>query len=215
MTAFRAEPDPHVTESIANAVTHGIGLAASLVAVPILLADTAQRGDVISMTGAAIYGVSLVVLFATSTIYHSFARSPARQLLRTVDHSAIYILIAGSYTPFALGPLRGTFGYSLLVAVWLMAIAGIAMKLWKGFGRGWRAVVPYIAMGWLAVIGLKPLIDGIGMRGVMWMLAGGLFYTGGVYFYAFDKRIRYGHAVWHLFVLGGAVCHFFAVLWHA
>lgn len=215
MSESTAESDPHVTESIANSVTHGIGLAASLVALPLLIANAAQNGDAIRLAGAIIYGLSLVVLFGTSTIYHSFATSPARQLLRTVDHSAIYILIAGSYTPFALGPLRGPFGYSLLVAVWVMAFAGIAMKLWKGFGRGWRAVVPYIAMGWLAVIGLKPLIDGIGVRGVMWMLAGGLFYTGGVYFYAFDKRIRYGHAVWHLFVLGGAVCHFFAVLWHA
>jgi hemolysin III len=214
MSALKSESDPHVTEAVANAVTHGLGLAASLVAFPILLLDAMRSEDSIRLTGAAVYGLSLVVLFATSTAYHSFARSPARNLLRTIDHSAIYILIAGSYTPFAVGPLRGAFGYSVLAAVWIMALAGIVMKLWKGFGRGWRAVVPYIAMGWLAVIGLKPLFDGIGARGIMWMLAGGLFYTGGVYFYAFDKRIRYGHAVWHLFVLGGAVCHFFAVLWH-
>jgi hemolysin III len=215
MTALRHDPDPHVTEALANAVTHGLGLAASVMALPLLLADASRGGDVLHITGAAIYGVSLVLLFATSTAYHSLVHSPARSLLRTIDHSAIYILIAGSYTPFALGPLRGPFGYSLLVAVWIMAIAGIALKFWKGFAKGWRAVVPYIAMGWLAVIGLKPMVDNIGMRGVMWMLAGGLCYTGGVFFYAFDKRIRYGHAVWHLFVLAGSVCHFFAVLWHA
>ena len=214
MTASRTDNDPHVTEAIANAVTHGLGLAASLVGVPILLLHAARDGDPLRLTGVAVYGISLVLLFATSTLYHSFVRSPARQFLRTIDHSAIYILIAGSYTPFALGPLRGPFGYSLLVAVWLMAAAGIVLKFRKGFGKGWRAVVPYIAMGWIAVLGLKPLIDNVGTRGVMWMLAGGLCYTGGVFFYAFDRRIRYGHAMWHLFVLGGSVCHFFAVLWH-
>jgi len=190
MTARSHDSDPHVTEALANAVTHGLGLAASIIALPLLLADASRGGDALHIAGAAIYGASLVLLFATSTAYHSLVHSPARSLLRTIDHSAIYILIAGSYTPFALGPLRGPFGYSLLVAVWIMAIAGIGMKFWKGFAKGWRALVPYIAMGWLAVIGLKPMVDSIGVRGVLWMLAGGLCYTGGVFFYAFDKRIR-------------------------
>jgi hemolysin III len=132
-----------------------------------------------------------------------------------IDHSAIYILIAGSYTPFALGPLRGTFGYTLLVAVWSMAAAGIAMKFMKGFTRPLFSVGPYIVMGWIAVIGIKPLIENVGRTGVAWMVAGGLIYTGGVVFYIYDKRLRYGHAIWHLFVLAGSACHFVAVLRHS
>lgn len=216
MTALQNESDRHVTEAIANAVTHGFGLLASLIALPVLIAAASSRNDPLQMTGAIVYGVSLVVLFGASTLYHSFVNSPARQLLRVIDHSAIYLLIAGSYTPFALGALRGTFGYSLLVAVWTMAIAGIAMKFMKGFvTRPLFAVGPYIVMGWIAVIGIKPLWENVGPVGVIWMVAGGVFYTGGIVFYANDKRIRYGHAVWHLFVLAGSVCHFFAVLWHS
>ena len=208
--------DPHVAEAVANATTHGAGLVASLFALPILIGNATRFGDTQQQIGAAIYGVSLVLLFAASTTYHSFVHTSARRLLRTIDHSAIYILIAGSYTPFALGPLRGLFGYSLLAAVWTMAAAGIALKFLKGVEkRPWLTVGPYVAMGWVAVIGIKPLIENVGRTGVAWMVAGGLCYTGGVVFYAFDKRIRYGHAVWHLFVLAGSVCHFVAVLRHS
>lgn len=216
MKALHDEADRHVTEALANAVTHGLGLLLSVVALPVLIAAAASRNDPLQVTGSLIYGVSLVMLFGASTLYHSFVNSPARRLLRVVDHSAIYVLIAGSYTPFALGALRGAFGYTLLIAVWTMAVAGIAMKFMKGFStRPLFAVGPYIAMGWIAIIGIKPLWENVGPVGVAWMVAGGLFYTSGIVFYANDKRIRYGHAVWHLFVLGGSVCHFFAVLWHS
>jgi hemolysin III len=210
-----AEIDPHVTEALANSVTHGLGLAASLVALPFLIVTAAARNDPLQVTGAAIYGASLVILYAASTLYHSFATSPARKTLRLIDHSAIYILIAGSYTPFALGPLRGPFGYSLLVAVWSMAFAGIALKSLQGFGRPWLTVAPYIVMGWIAVLGIRPLWIHVGPAGLAWLLAGGLFYTCGVVFYANDKRMRYGHAMWHLCVLSGSACHFLAVLWHS
>lgn len=215
MTNGTIERDPHLAEALANSVTHGLGLLASFLALPLLVSAAASRHDPLQVTGAAIYGASLVILYAASTAYHSFVDTPAREVLRTIDHSAIYILIAGSYTPFALGPLRGPVGYILLVAIWTMAVAGIAMKLMKGFGKSWLTVAPYIVMGWIAVLGIRPLITHVGMQGVMWMLAGGLLYTGGVIFYAYDRRIRYGHAVWHLFVLAGSVCHFFAVLWHS
>ncbi len=207
--------DPHVAEAIANSITHGLGLVASLVALPLLILVAAARGDVLQIIGAAIYGSSLVILYAASTLYHSFATSPSRRLLRLLDHSAIYVLIAGSYTPFALGPLRGAFGYSLLVAVWSMALAGIALKALKGFGRPWLTVAPYIVMGWIAVIGIRPLWIHVGPAGLAWLLAGGVFYTGGVVFYANDHRLRYGHAMWHLCVLLGSACHFLAVLWHS
>ena len=207
--------DPHVTEAFANAVTHGLGFVASLVALPILIAAATRRSDGLQITGAAIYGVSLVLLYGASTLYHSFAASPARRILRVIDHSAIYVLIAGSYTPFALGPLRGPFGYSLLVAVWAMAFAGIAMKATRGFGKPWLTVAPYIVMGWIAILGIRPLWIHVGPAGLAWLLAGGVFYTGGVVFYANDHRMRYGHAMWHLCVLMGSACHFAAVLWYS
>jgi hemolysin III len=215
MTADKTHVDPHVTEAVANAVTHGLGMAASLVALPMLITAAASQGDALHVAGAAIYGASLVILYTASTLYHSFAQSPARKMLRVLDHSAIYVLIAGSYTPFALGPLRGTFGYSLLVAVWSMAFAGIALKARRRFGKPWMTVAPYVAMGWIAVIGIRPMWIHVGPAGLAWLLAGGVFYTGGVVFYANDHRIRYGHAMWHLCVLGGSACHFLAVLWHS
>ena len=215
MSSVPTESDRHVTEAMANAITHGLGLAGSIVALPVLVLAAAARNDPLQVAGAGIYGASLVILFGASTAYHSFVSSGARHILRVIDHSAIYILIAGSYTPFALGPLRGTFGYTLLAAVWTMAAAGIAMKFMKGFTRPLFSVGPYIVMGWIAVIGIKPLIENVGRTGVAWMVAGGLIYTGGVVFYVYDKRLRYGHAVWHLFVLAGSACHFVAVLRHS
>ena len=211
----REVPAPHIGERIANSVTHGLGLAASLFALPVLIGGALRTGDALQIVGATTFGLSLVVLYAASTVYHSFPQTPSTKVLRVIDHSAIYILIAGSYTPFLLGPLRGRIGYSMLAVVWLMAIAGILMKTMRGFGRPAFTTVPYIVMGWLGAVIAKPLIAEAGTSGFWWLLAGGLFYTAGTIFYATDKRLRYGHAVWHLFVLAGSTCHFFAVLWHA
>lgn len=210
----KAEPLHHLGEAIANSVTHGLGLLASLVALPILIVAASKRGA-IEITGAAIFGASLVILYGASTVYHSFAHSRARRLLRLIDHSAIYLLIAGSYTPFALGPLRGRFGNILLVGVWAMAITGVVLKSRRGFGKPWLSTALYIGMGWISVLAIRPLITHVGAAGVWWLVAGGLCYTGGVVFYATDHKVRYGHAVWHLFVLAGSTCHFFAVLWHS
>jgi len=205
----------NVGETIANSVTHGLGLAASIFAFPLLLLSSLRNGDALQVAGAVTFGVSLVLLYGASTVYHSFPQSPSTRLFRVIDHSAIFILIAGSYTPFMLGPLRGPLGYTMLVIVWLMALAGILMKTLHGFGRPAFTAVPYVAMGWLCAIAAKPLIAQVGPAGFWWLLAGGLCYTGGVVFYATDHRVRYGHAVWHLFVLAGSTCHFFAVLWHS
>jgi hemolysin III len=138
-----------------------------------------------------------------------------RRLLRTLDHSAIYLLIAGSYTPFALGPLRGKLGWGLFIGIWLMAITGVVLKSLKGFVRPGLSTALYVGMGWISVLAIKPLISNVGIAGFWWLLAGGLCYTGGVVFYATDQRLRYGHAIWHVFVLAGSTCHFFAVLWHS
>lgn len=215
MTAKQPIPNRHVAEAVANSITHGAGLVASILAFPLLVTTAAARGDGLQVTGAAVYGTSLILLYAASTVYHSFVHSRLQRVMRVIDHSAIYILIAGSYTPFALGPLRGTFGYSLLAALWTMAVAGIAMKFLKGFTKPWLTVAPYVAMGWFGILAIKPLLANVGMHGVLWLVAGGLFYTGGVIFYANDKRVPYGHAVWHLFVIAGSACHFCAVLWYS
>jgi len=205
----------HFGEALANSVTHGLGLVASLVAFPVVVRAALARDDTAQTVGAVVFGLSLVVLYGASTVYHSFAHSRARSVLRLIDHSAIYLLIAGSYTPFALGPLRGSVGTALLISVWVMALLGIALKSFRGMGRGWLSTALYIGMGWISIVAIRPLIENVGAAGVWWLLAGGLCYTGGVVFYATDKRLRYGHAVWHLFVLAGSTCHFFAVLWHS
>jgi hemolysin III len=206
---------PPLGERIANSVTHGAGLVASIIALPLLVISSSRGGDALQVAGAAVFGVSLVLLYAASTVYHSFPITPRTRVLRVIDHSAIYILIAGSYTPFMLGPLRGRFGYTLLAVVWGMAVVGIIMKTRRGFGHPVLTVAPYIIMGWLCAVATKPLIAAVGPSGFWWLLAGGLCYTGGVVFYATDHRVKYGHAVWHLFVLAGSTCHFFAVLWHS
>lgn len=204
-----------IGETIANSVTHGLGLAASVFAFPLLLLSSLRNGDALHVAGAVTFGVSLVLLYAASTVYHSFPQSPSTRLFRVIDHSAIFILIAGSYTPFMLGPLRGPIGYTMLAIIWTMALAGILMKTLRGFGRPALTWIPYVVMGWLCAIAAKPLIAQVGPAGFWWLLAGGLCYTGGVVFYATDHRVRYGHAVWHVFVLAGSTCHFFAVLWYS
>jgi hemolysin III len=208
-------PGRRIGEAVANSATHGLGLLASLIAFPVIVRAAMTRGDAAQVVGAVVFGLSLVTLYGASTIYHSFAHSHARRVLRLIDHSAIYLLIAGSYTPFALGPLRGRLGTTLLISVWAMALLGIVLKSSRGVGKGWLSTALYIGMGWIAIVAIRPLIANVGAAGTWWLVAGGLCYTGGVVFYATDKKVRYGHAIWHLFVLAGSTCHFFAVLWHS
>jgi len=210
-----SEKHPPRVEELANALTHGIGLLASLAALPILVLASMRAADVLQIVGAAVYGTTLVTLYAASTAYHAVSPSPTKAVLRRVDHSAIYLLIAGTYTPFALGPLRGAWGWALLCAVWSMAIVGVVAKSLRGVRTPWLSTTLYVAMGWFAVVAIDPLIARVGWDGVVWLLAGGLCYTGGVAFHATDQRVRFGHAVWHVFVLAGSGCHFVAVLLHA
>jgi hemolysin III len=204
-----------MAEEIANAVTHGLGLLASLVAVPVLLATTRSRADVWMTLGVAVFGVTLVLMYLSSTLYHAVPQPRAKRLLRTLDHSAIYLLIAGTYTPFLLGPLRGAWGWSLLAVIWALAALGVIAKWTFGFRFPRLSTGVYLGMGWLIVVATVPLAREVPPAGLAWLLAGGLCYTGGVAFHATDHRLRFGHAVWHLFVAGGSLCHFFAVLWHA
>ena len=201
-------------EEIANSVTHGVAALASVAALAILLTVAIARGDPWQVVGFTIFGATLVLLYTASTLYHALTHSGAKRVFRVLDHSAIYLLIAGTYTPFALGALRGPWGWSLLGTVWALAALGITAKATLGFRFPRLSTAIYVAMGWLAVIAFRPLLTHIGLPGVLWLIAGGLCYTAGVIFFAWD-RLRYGHMVWHLFVAAGSVCHFFAVLWYA
>ena len=202
-------------EEVANAITHGAGLVASVIAVPVLLVRTVPQGDPHLSVGVSVFGATLFLMYLTSTLYHAVPHPRAKHLLRTLDHSAIYCLIAGTYTPFLLGALRGAWGWSLLVVIWLLAALGVTAKWAVGFRYPRLSTAVYLAMGWLIVVATVPLVRNVSPAGLAWLVAGGLCYTGGVIFHATDQRLRYGHAVWHLFVAGGSTCHFFAVLWHA
>ena len=198
-------------EEIANSLTHGAGLLASLVAFPFLVVAASRRWGAPEVVGAAVFASSLVALYLVSTLYHAVRPSRAKQVLQKLDHTAIYLLIAGSYTPFTLGVLRGPWGWALLSLVWAIAGTGIALEFAFGKKVHRLAVGLYVAMGWLVVVAAKPLVAAVPWPGLAWLAAGGLLYTGGVAFYA-AKGMRYAHAVWHLFVLAGSACHFVAVL---
>lgn len=198
-------------EEIANAASHGVGLVASLAALPLLILLAVRRGDAWAIVGVSVFGASLVSVYATSTLYHSLRAGPAKQLWRRLDHAAIYLLIAGTYTPFALGPLRGPWGWSLFGTVWGIAAVGICAKVIFGPRLPKLSMVAYLAMGWLALVAIDPLLTHVGWRGLAWLLAGGLAYSLGVIFFACDQRLRFGHCLWHVFVLVGSVCHAVAV----
>lgn len=197
-------------EELANALTHGVGLLASLVALPVLVVTALARGDALLVMGFSVFGATLVALYAASTIYHALPPSRAKQLFRVVDHVAIYLLIAGSYTPFTFGVLRGAWGWTLSGIVWSLAVVGILLKTTVGFRFPRLSTVLYLTMGWVAVVAFKPLAAALPMAGLGWIVAGGLLYTGGVVFYQRDYRMWH-HTVWHLFVLAGSACHFVAV----
>jgi hemolysin III len=203
-----------VGEELANSITHGLGLVASIIALPVLLLRAGSSNNPSALTGAAIFGSTLILLYAASTFYHALPVSRGKHLARMVDHAAIYLLIAGTYTPFALGPLRGPWGWSLLIVIWTLAVAGILTKARVGFRLPHLSTAVYLMMGWLIVVALKPLVANVPPAGIFWLAAGGLAYTGGVVFYAM-KAVRYSHMVWHLFVAAGSACHFVAVLFYA
>lgn len=201
-------------EEIANSVSHGLGLALALVAVPVLVLSALRAGDVRFLIGVTVFGATMVLLYLASTLYHSLTHEAAKQLFRLFDHTAIFLLIAGTYTPFALGVLHGPWGWSLLAAVWTLAIVGITLKIIARTRHSRISIVLYVLMGWLAVVAIKPILALVPVPGILLILAGGIAYTGGLAFFA-AHGIRYHHFIWHLFVIAGTMCHFFAVLWYA
>ncbi|HXV74968.1 MAG TPA: hemolysin III family protein [Candidatus Polarisedimenticolaceae bacterium] len=194
-----------------NSISHLCGAGLALVALIVLVVIAARQGDPWKIVSFAVYGASLVSLYLFSTLYHG-VRGRAKRLFRRLDHNAIYLLIAGTYTPFVLVTLRGGWGWSLFGVIWGLALVGIAGEtLSRGAGKGLRVAV-YLAMGWLIVIALRPLLERLPDGAIALLAAGGVLYSVGVVFYALDKRIAHGHAIWHLFVIAGSAAHFFAVL---
>jgi hemolysin III len=198
-------------EELANALTHGLGLALALVGLVVLVASAAIRGGTLQTVGCAVFGASLVLLYTSSTLYHSVRSPRAKALLRTVDHSAIFLLIAGTYTPFTLVTLRGPWGWSLFALVWSLAVVGITLRLVLRRRPTALFLALYLAMGWCVVVAVGPLFEAVGPTGAALVAAGGLAYTVGVPFYVWT-RLPYHHAVWHAFVLAGSAFHYAAVL---
>jgi hemolysin III len=194
-----------------NAWTHLIGAVLALAGTIALITVAAIDGDPRKLASVIVYGVSLVLLYSFSTLYHSL-RGRAKMILRQLDHGSIYLLIAGSYTPFCLVALRGSTGWWLLGVVWGMAVIGIVQDMWARQRRRILSVVIYIVMGWAALAALDPLLQALGTAGFAWLVAGGVLYTVGVIFYALDARITHGHGVWHLFVLAGSAAHYVAIM---
>lgn len=198
-------------EELANIATHGFGLLASLVAFPVLVLLAARAGDVGVVVGVSTFAATLVAAYAASTIYHSMPAGPRRVFWRRVDQAAVYLLIAGTYTPLALGVLRGPWGFALLAVVWAAAFVGIGAKLGLRTEAPTLETVTYLGMGWLVLVAIEPLLQRLGWTGFAWLLAGGLAYSVGTIFLVCQTRIRYGHCAWHVFVLGGSACHAVAI----
>lgn len=202
-------------EEIANALSHGLGLIAALAATPFLILHAVRNGDAAFIVGASIFAATMVLLYLASTLYHALPAGRGKEVFRVIEHSAIFLLIAGTYTPFTLGVLWGAWGWTLLGLVWGLAVAGVALKALNRMAHPVFSTGLYLLMGWLIVIAAQPLSARVPASGLLWLVAGGLAYTLGVIFFALDARLRYGHFIWHLFVMAGTACHFFAVLWYA
>ncbi|HBR28327.1 MAG TPA: hemolysin D [Firmicutes bacterium] len=198
-------------EEITNAVSHGVGLGLAVAALAVLVVLASRYGDVWYVVGFAIYGATLVILYLSSTLYHSFPEGKVKRVFRLFDHASIFLLIAGTYTPITLIKLRGTVGWSLFGLIWGLAIIGIIFKIFFIDKYRILSTLLYIAMGWLVVVALKPLLEALNHTSILFLLIGGALYTLGTIFYAWKGK-KYAHAVWHLFVLAGSICHFFTML---
>jgi hemolysin III len=200
-------------EEIANIITHGIGAVLSIAALVILVVLAAKQKDAWRIVSFSVYGASLILLYLASTLYHSIRHSRAKRVFRILDHVSIFLLIAGTYTPFLLVDLRGGWGWTLFGMIWGLAVVGIVFKA-VFIGRFKKlSIAVYVLMGWMILVAIKPLLAAVPMPGLCWLVLGGLFYTGGIVFYAW-RSVRFSHMIWHLFVLCGSVCHFFAILFY-
>ena len=217
-SSVRQDRPQTLGEEIANSISHGVALLAAFVATPFLIVNAARLGDAFDVVGASVFAASMVLLYSTSMLYHALPTLRAwraKRLFQLLDHSAIYLLIAGTYTPFTLGVLRGPWGWTLFGLVWAMALGGILAKLFAGIRWPRLSTMLYLAMGWIAVIAIKPMWQLMPGWGLFWLVAGGMAYTGGVVFFVLDERVKFAHFVWHLFVAAGTACHYVAVYFYA
>lgn len=199
-------------EEIANSITHGLGALLSVIALPVLIVSAVQKGGALNIVSSTLFGVSLLLLYLSSTFCHALPQGKAKRVFEIIDHCAIYILIAGTYTPFLLVSLGGAWGWSLFGVIWGMALFGVLFKSIWGLKYPMASNALYLLMGWLVVVAIKPMLEAVPAAGMWWLLAGGLAYTFGVLFFVFDSRWKFAHFIWHFFVLMGSLCHFVAVL---
>ncbi|MDO9147140.1 MAG: hemolysin III family protein [Hydrogenophaga sp.] len=194
-----------------NSISHLVGAVLAVAAAVVLIISASLKGDPWRIVGFSVYGATLVALYVASTLYHALG-GRAKAVFQKLDHGSIYLLIAGTYTPFALVSLNGPWGWSLLGVVWGLAVVGIAQEIWLARGARVMSLVIYVLMGWLALVAVAPLWQALGPAGFAWLATGGALYTLGIVFYATDHKVRHGHGIWHLFVLAGSACHFFTLL---
>ena len=209
-----AEREQTVAEEIMNALSHGLGLLLAIASLPILV-WSAARQSAAAVVGASLFAGTMILLYGVSTLYHALPLGRAKAWFNRLDHATIYLFIAGSYMPFLFGVLRGPWGWTLFGAIWCAAALGVAAKLFNRLRHPLWSTGLYVAMGWMAVAAAVPLYERMSSAGLAWLVAGGLAYTAGAVVFLFDSKLRFAHFVWHLFVLAGSGCHFFAVLWHA
>ena len=207
--------DQTLGEEIANSLSHGIGCLLATASLPILVHQAAMRGGAADIVGASLFAGSAIVLYLVSALYHALPAGAAKRWLNRLDHAAIYLFIAGSYMPFVLGVLFGAWGWALFGVVWGAASVGVVAKLLDRLRHPLWSTALYVAMGWVALAAALPLVERMSAPGLAWLLAGGVSYTVGAVVFLFDSKVRYAHFAWHLFVIGGSTCHFFAALWHA
>ena len=214
LPAAPRRPQSH-GEEIANSISHGLALVAALVGTPYLITQAERHGDTRFVVGTSVFAATMILLYLSSTLYHALPVGKAKRVFRVIEHSAIFLLIAGTYTPFTLGVLRGVWGWTLFGLVWGLAAAGVALKVFNKGAHPILSTSNYLMMGWLVVIAVDPMLARIPTAGLLWLIAGGVSYTAGVVFFALDSRLKYGHLIWHLFVMAGTACHYFAVLGYA
>ena len=202
-------------EEKANSISHGIGLIAALVGTPILIVDAAHNENGRFIVGASVFCATMIMLYFASSVYHGLPPGKTKRVFRVIEHSVIFLLIAGTYTPFTLGVLHGPWGWSLFGLVWGIALLGVSLKAFYLASHPMLFTSLYLAMGWVAVIAIYPFLTKMQPAGLLLLLTGGLFYTVGVAFFVTDSRLKYGHLIWHLFVMAGTLCHYFTVLWYA
>ena len=201
-------------EEIANSVSHGLGFVLAVAGAPLLIATAIRRGTLADVVAVSVFAASMALLYLSSTIYHALPPGRTKNAFHVLDHAAIYLLIAGTYTPFTLGVLKGGWGWTLFGLVWGLAALGVLLKVFAGIRWHGISTAVYVGMGWLIIIAAKPLWNSLPLAGLIWLFGGGVAYTSGVYFYL-KKNMRYGHLVWHLFVVAGTGCHFVAILHYA